>query len=400
MAVPQLRLGVLASHPIQYHAPLHRTLAAMPDVSLTVYFAHRPTPDEQGVGFGIPFAWDEDFTAGYHHVWLPNAADARRARTKRPFRDHFLDYDVPEITGIIAREGYDAFLLHGWRVRADWQALRACEAQRIPVLVRGDSQLNDDDSLKRSIKRVVYPRFVRRFAACLSVGRRSEEYFRYYGARHIVRSPHFVDNDYFAKKTAAALPHRDVRRTHWRIPLDALVVAFVGKLIPRKRPQDLIRALQGLASTHALFVGDGPLRAECEDLARRLGVPATFAGFLNQSTIGDAYASADALVVSSDRRETWGLAVNEAMAAGRPAVVSDAAGCAPDLIEEGVTGYTYPAGNVGALRNRIERLLRDPEAMQRMGAIASTRIAAYSPAAAAAGVVQAATAAAGRAAWP
>ncbi len=395
-----LRLGVLATHPIQYHAPLHRTLAAMPGVDLTVYFAHRPTPDEQGVGFGIPFSWDEDFVAGYHHVWLPNAADARRVRTKKPFRDRFWDYDVPEIAGIIAREGYDAFLLHGWRVLADWQALRACETRRVPALVRGDSQLRDDPPLKRAGKRMLYTRLMRQFAACLSVGQRSEEYFRYYGACHIVRSPHFVDNRLFAARMAAAMPHRELRRTHWRIPPEVLVVAFVGKLLPRKRPQDLIRALHGLRATHALFVGDGPLRGECEDLARRLAVPATFAGFLNQTTLADAYASADVLVVPSDRRETWGLVVNEAMACGLPAVVSDAAGCAPDLIEEGVTGYTYPAGNVAALRNRIECFLIDPASGRRMGAAGALRIAAYSPEAAASGVVHAARAAAGQDAWP
>jgi glycosyltransferase involved in cell wall biosynthesis len=178
------------------------------------------------------------------------------------------------------------------------------------------------------------------------------------------------------------------------------VVAFVGKLVSRKRPQDVIRALHGLRATHALFVGDGPLRAECEALASRLAVPATFAGFLNQTAIADAYASADVLVLPSDRRETWGLVVNEAMASSRPAVVSDAAGCAPDLIEEGVTGYTYPAGNVGALRNRIERFLTEPASLRRMGTAAAAHVAAYSPEAAAAGVVQAAAAAAGRAAWP
>ena len=139
----------------------------MPGVELTVYFAHQPTPDEQGVGFGIPFAWDEDFVAGYHHVWLPNAADVKRVRTKKPFRDRFWDYDVPEIAGIISREGYDAFLLHGWRVLADWQALRACEARRIPVLVRGDSQLRDDSAAQALAKRPLYTRLMRRFAGLL-----------------------------------------------------------------------------------------------------------------------------------------------------------------------------------------------------------------------------------------
>ena len=54
--------------------------------------------------------------------------------------------------------------------------------------------------------------------------------------------------------------------------------------------------------------------------------------------------------------ETWGLTVNEAMACGLPAIVSDAVGCAPDLIEDGKTGFTYPIGNVAALAERLEQM--------------------------------------------
>jgi glycosyltransferase involved in cell wall biosynthesis len=396
-----LRLAALATHPIQYHAPLHRAVAETPDVELTVYFAHRPSAIEQGFGFGVPFEWDDDLLSGYRCVWLHNEAGARRAATRTPFRDAYADYDTPEIAQIIASEKFDAVLLHGWRVRSDWQAMNACRAQHVPMLVRGDSQLRDSSLAKRWAKRLTHWRLVRRFAACLSVGERSEAYFRYYGATHIVRSPHFVDNALFANRAALSMPQRVARRAAWNIPSGALVLLFAGKFVARKRPLDLIRAARRLRGVHLLFAGDGPLRHQCLDLARRLGVHLTFTGFLNQSAIADAYTAADVIVLPSDRQETWGLVVNEAMACGRPAIVSDAAGCTPDLIREGQTGFSYPAGDVSELRDRIEHFLHgDRDIAERMGVAARSHVAGFTPAAAAAGVVQAGRAAAGQAAWP
>jgi len=59
-------------------------------------------------------------------------------------------------------------------------------------------------------------------------------------------------------------------------------------------------------------------------------------------------AAADLLVLPSDRQETWGFVVNEAMACGISAVVSDAVGCGPDLIEAGGTGAVFPFGDIAA----------------------------------------------------
>jgi glycosyltransferase involved in cell wall biosynthesis len=100
------------------------------------------------------------------------------------------------------------------------------------------------------------------------------------------------------------------------------------------------------------------------------------------------YAAADCLVVPG--RETWGLVVNEAMAAGLPAVVSDAVGCAADLIEDAATGFTYPLGEVTALAARLAAVaaLRAVKEDQ-MRAAVRDRIARYSCAAAAEGTVRA-----------
>lgn len=379
-----MKLGILATHPIQYYAPLYRALACRPGMDLTVYFAHNPTPEEQGVGFGVPFAWDADLTSGYHNIFLTNCS-------RGPNRDRFWDYHTPAIRTIVTQGGFNAFLVHGWQTRSYWQAMQACWRAGVPVYVRGDSQLRDDaSSLKRAVKRVVYPQFVGRFRACLSVGVRSDAYFRYYGARRVVRSPHFVDNALFAERATAARARRAVIRAAWGIAPDATVALFAGKLIDKKRPGDLLAAAAQVSGMHVLVVGDGPLRAACEEAALALGVPTTFAGFLNQSDMPKAYAAADVLVLPSDRQETWGLVVNEAMASGLPAIVSDAAGCVPDLIIPGETGYAYRAGNVEALTEAL-RTFRASGRAREMGRTAAERVRDYSVDRAADGVLEAVT---------
>jgi glycosyltransferase involved in cell wall biosynthesis len=365
------RLGILATHPIQYYAPLYRALAAQPGIDLNVYFAHRPTPEEQGVGFGVPFTWDTDLTGGYEHAVLDNQG---------------LD-----IAHEIRARRFNAFLVHGWNARTYWQAIRACWATRTPILVRGDSQLSDDRSIaKRALKRLIYRRFIGRFAACLAVGTRSAEYFRYYGARRIFLSPHFVDNAAFAAGAARARGERAARRAAWSIPSDSMVALYVGKLIDKKRPLDVIDAVARVPGAHAVFVGDGPLRRDAERAASEQAPGrVTFAGFRNQSAMPEAYALADVLVLPSDRRETWGLAVNEAMACGVPAIVSDAVGCAPDLIVPNVTGLTYPAGDRGALAAAVAVFAADRRRGAEMGSAACRQVAAYSVDGAANGVRQA-----------
>jgi glycosyltransferase involved in cell wall biosynthesis len=176
------------------------------------------------------------------------------------------------------------------------------------------------------------------------------------------------------------------------VPVDATVLLFAAKLVDMKRPLDFVRGVCAArtagANVHGLIVGDGPLRAAVEDEVRQTTAPCTFAGFLNQQQIGVAFAAADALVLPSDGRETWGLIVNEAMAAGVPAFVSDAAGCAPDLVMNDVTGYVFPCGDVAALGRRLcDFGARD--VLARLGHAAAAHIRSYSPAAAAEGVVAA-----------
>lgn len=375
-----MKLGILATHPIQYHAPLFRELARREGVDLTVYFCHRPTPAEQGEGFGVAFEWDLDLLSGYCHIFLKNVA-------RHPTRG-FWGYDTPEIADTIRQEKFDFFIVHGWNNKACWQAFRACRGSGTRLGVRSDSQLPQghigvDQKIKKIIKKLVYPLFIGRFDLCLPYGQRSAEYFRYFGAKWIAISPHFVDNDLFYKEASQYAPDRPALRRQWLIPEQASCFLFCGKFQAMKRPLDSLKALQILIqrerapTAHLLMVGDGELREECEAFADRHNLPATFAGFLNQGEITKAYAAADCLLLPSDS-ETWGLVVNEAMACGLPVIVSDACGCVPDLIVEGETGYSSPCGDIEALAHRMRRLVTDREAWRCMSEGARRHISAFS----------------------
>jgi glycosyltransferase involved in cell wall biosynthesis len=379
------RIGALLTHPVQYYAPLFRELAARPGVELEVLYAHRPTAREQGADFGVDFAWDVDLTSGYAHEFLENRATAGRGTG-------FRGYDTPGVGDRVRSGRFDRFLVFGWHALTYWQAMTACWRADVPVLVRGDSQLGTGDRGARgAAKRLIYPRFVGRFAACLATGTRSAAYFRHYGARSVVRSPHFVDNAAFAR--SATEIGSEGARAAFGIAPDQFVVLFAGKLVNRKRPLDVVEAaVRSGRRVTVLVAGDGALRGECEAAAagaRAAGVQVVFAGFLNQSRIPAAYAAADCLSLPSNDSETWGLVVNEAMACGIPAVVSAAVGCSPDLVVDGETGYVHPDGDVAAMASLFGRLADDRARTRSMGARARALAERYTPAAAADGVLSA-----------
>lgn len=382
------KLGILTTHPIQYYAPLFRCLSEVEELDLRVYYCQNPTPEQLGTGFGISFDWDLDLTSGYDVTWLNNIS-------RNPHLQKFFGCDTPEIMHIIKRERFGAFLTLGWYTKSMWQAMMACWRTGTPLLIRGDSHLNVDSGwVKKTVKDIVYPLFIRRFSVCLSVGKWSAEYFSHYGARRVIQSPHFVDNTWFAEQSAKFVSFAGDIRDQLGIPQESFVFLYAGKFEEKKRPMDLLTAVKksieiGISreKIHLLMVGDGVLRQECERFAVANSLPVSFAGFLNQTEIPKAYAVADVLVLPSDGRETWGLVVNEAMACGLPVIASDRVGCGPDLIRQGKTGYIFPCGDTEALSEVMKKCALTAD-MQTMGVAAQAHIAGYSVEKAAQSIVE------------
>jgi glycosyltransferase involved in cell wall biosynthesis len=381
------RIGLLATHPVQYYAPWYGQLARA--VDLEVFYCHRQTAEGQArAGFGVAFEWDVPLLDGYRHRFLSN-------RARKPDVSTFFGCDTPDIAHIIRSGRFDAFIVHGWAVRSYWQAIIACWRSRTPVLVRGDSQLGSPrPGLVRLAKWPLYHAFIPRFDAYLVVGQRARDYYAHYGAQpgRMFFTPHAADNDFFRSRTDALRPQREHLRAAWGIPPEATVFLFAGKFSVEKRPLDFAKAVADASrnrrSILGLMVGDGPLRPAVEEQVTRGHWPVRFAGFLNQTEMPKAYVASDALVLPSSS-ETWGLVVNEAMASGLPAVVSDQVGCAPDLVLAGETGEVFTCGAVAELASILARLADGPALLSRLGAQARRLVQRYSPAGAVEGTVAA-----------
>jgi len=372
----RLRLGVLTSHPIQYQAPLFRALAERCD--LLVYFAHRATAADQAeAGFGAGFDWDTDLTTGYRSEFLPNVAG-------KPSVVRFGGCDTPAVAGRIALGHHDAFVVFGWHLKSYLQAAWACRKLGVPLLARTDSHLEAPRSrIKRMLKTVLYPLFLRQFDAFLPAGTRAAEYLRHYRvpAERIHVVPYCIDVERFRAGARQASAQREALRSQWGVAPGELALLFVGKLIDCKRPGDLLEAVARLRASgiaaRAVFVGTGPLEARLRARAAELGDVAAFAGFTNQGAMPSCYAAADLLALPS-ASETWGMVVNEAFACGLPVVASTAVGCAPDLIEEGLTGALHAPGDIAGLASAIRRMAGGRERPE-VAAALNAKTLQYSP---------------------
>ena len=348
-----MRLAVLTTHPVQYYGPLFREMARR--IDLHVFYAHRASPEEQGrAGFGRAFDWDIDVSDGFDHSDLANVA-------RRPGTDTFRGCDTPGIQARLRDGGFEALLLTGWGSKTYLQGLVAAKRLGLPTLVRGDSHLGVPRSwAKARLKAVSYPIFLRLFDAACFVGERSRAYYAHYGVppERLFFSPHCVDTERFAAGATAA--GRAALRDRLGIGAAAPAALFVGKLIGRKRPLDLVAAAalcrgRGVP-IEIMIAGSGPLGEALAVAAASAGVPVHMLGFRNQTELPSVYAASDCLVLPSDV-DTWGLVANEALACNRPIVVSDACGCVPDLTQDPSAGLAFRTGDPDALAGALIRTL-------------------------------------------
>ena len=219
---------------------------------------------------------------------------------------------------------------------------------------------------------------LRGVAVALPVDQAQARWYLGHGLRNdqLIASPRWLDSASIATRAREQRQQREALRQRWAIPQQSFCVLVVGSFSETSRSLDALEAMRILqeqaftpsGSIHLLIVGGRDLEATCRDQAQADRLPVSFAAGLNPSGMASAYAASDCLVLPSDHGETWGLVVNEAMACGLPAVVSDLVGCREDLILEGVTGLSYPCGDASALAACLARMARDPEGSQRMGA--------------------------------
>jgi glycosyltransferase involved in cell wall biosynthesis len=225
----------------------------------------------------------------------------------------------------------------------------------------------------------------------IAVGSNNRDYYRWSGVpdRRIAFAPHAIDTTRFADDQGL----HEAKALQWRRELgiapSARVVLFAGKLISLKNPRLLLEAFVASESpAHLVFVGNGALEAQLRQLAGgRTDIH--FLPFQNQLAMPAVYRLGDLFVLPSVS-ETWGLALNEAMACGRVVVASDKVGGARDLVTQDVTGWVFESGSVAGLARLLSKAATcDPSVLRVMGEAARRASPQWSISEAAAGIERA-----------
>lgn len=376
----KLRLAYFVSHPIQYQAPLLKRIAQEPDIDLQVFFSTDATIRGQvDKEFGIPVDWDTPLLDSYSYTFLPLLRDLKDGEAPGFFSP------VNQSIGKTMRRGcFDALWVHGYHTLTNLLAIRAAYAMRIPVLLRSDSTLRDRprSQLKLIAKRLFFRILSQTISAVLSIGDENTAYWRHYLGDGFPDFPCYfaVDNHYFRNKCLESAKLRDEFRNSLGLDPMRPVILFAAKLIARKRCADLIAAYGKLceqprihAAPYLLIVGLGEERQRLETLAHQFEPgDIRFLGFQNQSQLPRFYDLCNVFVLPSVD-EPWGLAVNEAMNAGRPMIVSDQVGCRANLVQHGKNGLIFEAGNIDALMKCLQTVLKNESLADSMG-VESLRI--------------------------
>lgn len=363
------RLGIVLSHPVEHFAPFFRRLAKEPELEIKVYYYStqgvQPSFDD---GFGVKYQWDVPLLEGYPYEVLPTWSG--RISSKRS------SWSInPGIWGVICRRRFDAVLFYGWRMLSNWIGFLACIRSGTPILLIGDTTREHQRPGWHSwLRRKALTWLFSGVAVFLVTSPRNREFYQNYGVSDSLMFfvPLSPDIERFQKEAAAVLPNRSNVRATYGLPPELPLIIFPGKLIPRKRPFDLLRALRVLQAAGLqaglIVVGDGSERATLDRYVHENSLRNVyFLGFRNQSEMPALYAISDIFVLPSE----WdpnALAVLEAMACGLPCVLSEDVGRwgENDAVRPAQNGYVFPTGQIDELADRLRRLLINDDLRRRM----------------------------------
>lgn len=356
------RLAIIDSHPIQYRVPLFKKLARSPHVDLCVYYCSKVGAIEyHDQGFGIKLKWDTSLLEGYHYEFLRNYSFLSSPNQTWGLFN-------PGIIKELKRGKYDAILIHGYYSITNRLIAFAAPFLKIPVIFIGETLLHKPFGI---IKRSFLKLFFHNIKAFLYIGKKSFEFYRHLKIpqERLFFTPYSVDNDFFISEVDRWRSNKEQIKKEVGVLNDLPVILYVSKIIPRKRPQDLLEAFSKICTKAALvFVGEGKMRPLLERYVYKQGIKNVFfLGFKNQSELPLYYAIADIFVLPSSF-EPWGLVVNEAMCASLPVISTYAVAASYDLVHHGDNGYVFSVGDINNLTKALDELITNPQKCKKMGA--------------------------------
>lgn len=320
-----VKLVHVSNGPLPYHTPILNELASLVDLHVVYMSANHPLGSFQEL-------WGTEPRYSYEMHW------------SAPLRWQHRDFRAQVSIGVsrkLRRLEPHAVLVISWGPLA-WEPLVWSRLNRVKAVMWAEST-EFSGLLRGPVSNSIRRGVVSLADVVVTESRSATRYARKLGAGRIVTS---------------CLPSPHVPRTAngpRTGPRDAPSYLFVGRLIPRKRPLEAIRAFEHVVAdvpgATMTVVGDGPLHREVAEAVARAGGRIRLLPRLEGEQLGSVYAAADVLIVPS-LAEGWGLVVNEALAHGLFVVATDEVGSALDLIGTG-SGTVVPARDRAALRRAV-----------------------------------------------
>jgi glycosyltransferase involved in cell wall biosynthesis len=274
----------------------------------------------------------------------------------------------------------EAVVIGGWNQPSFWAAMRPKTPWKMALWVESNAR----DSRPQSRVRELAKRLALRRSDCVVVpGSASSDYVRGLGySKEIIRAPNAVDVSFFGRQ-------RDTQpiRSELRDQMDCRqLVCFVADVSFAKGIDLALNAMARVRGDVGIVVlGIGPEIESWRQHARRIGLNdrARFEGFVSAERVATVLSASD-LMLFPTRSDTWGLAINEAQAAGCPVISSYAAGAVDDLLTDGA-GVCLELDELLWART-IEEILGDDERRRAMAEKGRLMAARHTPEACAAGL--------------
>jgi glycosyltransferase involved in cell wall biosynthesis len=359
------RLALIVSHPIQYYTPLYQKLASRGDLTVKAFFTwHAGQAAVEDLGFRAHVAWDIPLTEGYKFEQVPNVSSD-------PGTHHFFGLRNPSLIERVKAWNPDVVHITGWAWFSHLSAMRAFRRMGIPVVFRGDSHLLDAKlrGLRWQIKRATLNRIYSWPNGFAFVGTANRNYYEAFGVEpeRLFLCTHSIDVGRFAEPIERHERAAIELRRQLGISDDKIVLLFAGKFERKKQPVELMLALKSIADPRLVLVmvGSGELSDEVNAIAATDPVRFRVLPFQNQTKMPTIYRLGDLFILPSAFGETWGLAVNEALACGRPVLVSDHVGCAVDVVDASC-GRVFSSDDHLSLPNELQTLTADRDALIHM----------------------------------
>jgi glycosyltransferase involved in cell wall biosynthesis len=372
MGERKTRLAFIVSHPIQYYAPLYQRLTLRDDLSIKVFFTwHTGQVPVQDRGFMTPVKWDIPLTTGYEYELVPNCASD-------PGTYHFFGLKNPSLFEQVMAWRPDVVHITGWAWFSHLLAMYGFHRKGVPTLFRGDSHLLDRrlHGPRWWIKRALLQRVFSWPNDFLVVGAANRAYYEAFGVNpeRLWLCPHSIDVGRFAEPSEVYEKEAARWRQELGIAQDRCVLLFAGKFERRKRATELMQAVRALPDpgTVLVMVGGGDLEAEVNALAASMPERFRVLPFQNQARMPVVYRLGDLFVLPSAFGETWGMAVNEALACGRPVLVSDRVGCAEDVVDASC-GRVFSWADQSIAVQVLREMMDDRNKLLEMGRSATKR---------------------------